>query len=60
MEQGDGLRICGKNAEISLAVPYFSETEFMEEERRVRVGMPRKLLYCLMENEYENFWQKKK
>mgnify|MGYP006868572051 FL=1 len=59
LEQGDGLRICGKNAEISLAVPYFSETEFMEEERRVRVGMPRKLLYCLMENEYENFWQKR-
>ena len=59
LEQGDGLRICGKNAEISLAVPYFSETEFMEEERRVRVGMPRKLLYCLMENEYEIFWQKR-
>ena len=59
LEQGDGLRICGKNAEISLAVPYFSETEFMEEERRVRVGMPKKLLYCLMEDEYENFWQKR-
>ena len=59
MEQGEGLRLCGKNVEISLTVPYFSETESKEEERRVRVGMPRKLLYCLMENEYENFLQKR-
>lgn len=59
MEQGEGLRICGKNVEISLAVPYFSETEYREEERKVRVGMPRKLLYCLMENEYEDFLQKR-
>lgn len=59
MEQGEGLRLCGKNVEISLTVPYFSETESREKERRVCVGMPRKLLYCLMENEYGDFLQKR-
>ena len=60
MEQGEGLRLCGKNVEISLTVPYFSETESREKERRVCVGMPRKLLYCLMENEYGDFLTEKK
>ena len=58
MEQGEGLRLCGKNVEISLTVPYFSETESKEKERGI-CGMPRKLLYCLMENESADFLQKR-
>lgn len=59
MEQGTRLHFQGQNAEISLSVPYFPEKEQEEEERRIHVGMSRKLLFCLMENDYQTLAEKR-
>lgn len=53
-EQGTRLHFQGKNAEISVAVPYFPEDKREEEERMIHVGMSRELLFCLMEKNYKN------
>ena len=52
-EQGTRLHFHDKNAEISVAVPYFPDGKKDEEERMIHVGMARELLFCLMENDYK-------
>lgn len=52
-EQGTRLHFQGGNAEISISVPCFPQWEQEEEERKLHVGMSKKLLFCLMENHYE-------
>lgn len=52
-EQGTRLHFHDKNAEISVAVPYFPDGKKDEEERMIHVGMARELLFSLMENDYK-------
>lgn len=59
-EQGTRLHFHGKNAEISVAVPYFPEEKKEEEERMIHVGMSRNLLFCLMENDYKKLVESRK
>lgn len=60
MEQGTRLHFHGKNAEISLSVPYFSEHRQKEEERKIHVGMSRDLFFCLMDNDYKKLMENRK
>ena len=64
LEQGTGIRLCGENAEIVLSIPTFpeeledggghiSDTDHADSsDRRLYIGMPKKLLYCLMDGDY--------
>lgn len=52
LDKESGLRFNKTNAEIVLTVPYFSEKYEEPEERKIRVGISRKLLQALMEEDY--------
>ena len=52
LDKESGLSLHGANAEIALTVPYFSEKHEEPEERKIRIGISRKLLQALMEEEY--------
>ena len=61
LEKGAGLVLSGENAELTLSLPVFPEADDRENsgeaaqagmERPLRVGMPKKLFYCLMDGDY--------
>ena len=52
LDKESALRFNASNAEITVTVPYFSEKYEEPEERRVCVGISRKLLQALMEEDY--------
>ena len=52
LDKESGLSLHGTNAEIALTVPYFSEKHEEPEERKIRIGISRKLLQALMEENY--------
>ena len=52
LDKESGLSLYGTNAEIALTVPYFSEKHEEPEERKIRIGISRKLLQALMEENY--------
>ena len=52
LDKESGLSLHGTNAEIALTVPYFSEKHEEPEERKIRIGISRKLLQELMEENY--------
>ena len=52
LDKESGLRFHDSNAEIAVTIPYFSEKYEEPEERKVRVGISRKLLQALMEEDY--------
>ena len=54
LDKESGLRLHGSNAEIAVTVPYFSEKYEEPEERKIRVGISRKLLQALMEEDYSH------
>lgn len=52
LDKESALRLCGSNAEIAVTVPYFSEKCVEPEQRSIRVGISRRLLQALMEEDY--------
>lgn len=52
LDKESGLSLHGANAEIALTVPYFSEKHEEPEERKIRIGISRKLLQALMDEDY--------
>ena len=52
LDKESGLRFHDSNEEIAVTIPYFSEKYEEPEERKVRVGISRKLLQALMEEDY--------
>ena len=52
LDKENSLRFTGSNAEAAVSVPYFSEEYKEPEERKIRVGISRRLLQALMEEDY--------
>lgn len=57
LECGAGTRMEGRNAELSVAVPCFTEEKRAGEERRIHFGMSKSMLLQLMEEKYDFFTQ---
>lgn len=52
LDKGSNLRLHDLYAEVSLEVPYFTENYREPDERKICIGISRKLLNCLMEEDY--------
>ena len=52
LDKGSNLRLYDDYAEVSLDLPYFTEDYKEPDERKLCLGISRKLLSCLMEEDY--------